>query len=185
MKKRIVLCLAMAGIFPAVQAQTVVIDSQVTLAEALAGSSAPQEVLDSLAIADVEYYSFDGKLHRGQIVMHKTLKEDVIHLFRFMRNQRFPIESAIPIRFDKPNDGTSMDTLNNSYGMAIDINPYNNPAVLANGKVIPQGGTYDRDIPGTLADTSPVVKEFIRLGWTWGGNWTSLKDYMHFEKKLP
>ncbi|WP_182654804.1 hypothetical protein [Alistipes indistinctus] len=35
MKKRIVLCLAMAGIFPAVQAQTVVIDSQVTLAEAL------------------------------------------------------------------------------------------------------------------------------------------------------
>ena len=137
--------------------------------------------------------------------MHKTLKEDVIHLFRFMRNQRFPIESAIPIRFDKPNDGTSMDTLNNSYsfhyrristsgngsrsvhsyGMAIDINPYNNPAVLANGKVIPQGGTYDRDIPGTRADTSPVVKEFIRLGWTWGGNWTSLKDYMHFEKKLP
>ena len=205
MKKLIVLCLAMAGIFPAVQAQTVVIDSQVTLAEALAGSSAPQEVLDSLAIADVEYYSFDGKLHRGQIVMHKTLKEDVIHLFRFMRNQRFPIESAIPIRFDKPNDGTSMDTLNNSYsfhyrristsgngsrsvhsyGMAIDINPYNNPAVLANGKVIPQGGTYDRDIPSTLADTSPVVKEFIRLGWTWGGNWTSLKDYMHFEKKLP
>ena len=72
-----------------------------------------------------------------------------------------------------------------SYGMAIDINPYNNPAVLANGKVIPQGGPYDRDIPGTLADTSPVVKEFIRLGWTWGGNWTSLKDYMHFEKKLP
>ncbi|MFR6384089.1 MAG: M15 family metallopeptidase [Odoribacter splanchnicus] len=50
---------------------------------------------------------------------------------------------------------------------------------------IPQGGTYDRDIPGTRADTSPVVKEFIRLGWTWGGNWTSLKDYMHFEKKLP
>ena len=92
MKKRIVLCLAMAGIFPAVQAQTVVIDSQVTLAEALAGSSAPQEVLDSLAIADVEYYSFDGKLHRGQIVMHKTLKEDVIHLFRFMRNQRFQTE---------------------------------------------------------------------------------------------
>ncbi|MFQ8804251.1 MAG: M15 family metallopeptidase [Alistipes indistinctus] len=25
----------------------------------------------------------------------------------------------------------------------------------------------------------------MRLGWTWGGNWTSLKDYMHFEKKLP
>ena len=168
MKKRIVLCLAMAGIFPAVQAQTVVIDSQVTLAEALAGSSAPQEVLDSLAIADVEYYSFDGKLHRGQIVMHKTLKEDVIHLFRFMRNQRFPIESAIPIRFDKPNDGTSMDTLNNSYsfhyrristsgngsrsvhsyGMANDINPYNNPAVLANGKVHPPGRNLRSRHPG-------------------------------------
>jgi len=29
-----------------------------------------------------------------------------------------------------------------------------------------------------------VVKTFIRLGWDWGGNWKSLKDYQHFEKVL-
>ena len=69
--------------------------------------------------------------------------------------------------------------------MAIDINPYNNPAVLANGKVIPQGGTYDRDIRHPSRHIARRKKNFIRLGWTWGGNWTSLKDYMHFEKKLP
>ena len=102
MKKRIVLCLAMAGIFPAVQAQTVVIDSQVTLAEALAGSSAPQEVLDSLAIADVEYYSFDGKLHRGQIVIHKTLKEDVIHLFRLQSRRIQQAIIRVPFHRVKP-----------------------------------------------------------------------------------
>jgi len=27
-----------------------------------------------------------------------------------------------------------------------------------------------------------VVKTFKRLGWTWGGEWKSLKDYQHFEK---
>ncbi|MDU6249150.1 MAG: M15 family metallopeptidase [Paeniclostridium sordellii] len=23
---------------------------------------------------------------------------------------------------------------------------------------------------------------FIKRGWTWGGDWKSLKDYQHFEK---
>ncbi|HAX73596.1 MAG TPA: hypothetical protein DCY20_08730, partial [Firmicutes bacterium] len=25
---------------------------------------------------------------------------------------------------------------------------------------------------------------FVSRGWTWGGDWNSLKDYQHFEKKL-
>ena len=25
-----------------------------------------------------------------------------------------------------------------------------------------------------------VVRAFARIGWTWGGDWDTLKDYMHF-----
>jgi hypothetical protein len=26
----------------------------------------------------------------------------------------------------------------------------------------------------------PVVRAFARIGWVWGGTWTSGKDYQHF-----
>jgi hypothetical protein len=29
-----------------------------------------------------------------------------------------------------------------------------------------------------------MESRFKELGWDWGGDWTSLKDYQHFEK-LP
>jgi len=68
-----------------------------------------------------------------------------------------------------------------AYGYALDINPMQNPYIK--GKiVVPPGALYDINKPGTLISSSPVVKIFIRLGWTWGGNWKSLKDYQHFEK---
>jgi hypothetical protein len=25
-----------------------------------------------------------------------------------------------------------------------------------------------------------VVRSFAALGWGWGGNWRTIKDYMHF-----
>ncbi|MER3329303.1 MAG: M15 family metallopeptidase, partial [Candidatus Kapaibacterium sp.] len=29
---------------------------------------------------------------------------------------------------------------------------------------------------------SRLVKEMKKRGWRWGGDWTSLKDYHHFDK---
>ena len=70
-----------------------------------------------------------------------------------------------------------------SYGFAIDINPVQNP--YFKGKVVlPEGAIYNPSKPGTLTSDCVVVKTFIRLGWDWGGNWKSLKDYQHFEKVL-
>ena len=70
-----------------------------------------------------------------------------------------------------------------SYGYAIDINPVQNPYIK--GKIVlPEGAVYDPAKPGTLAASGPVVKCFQGLGWEWGGNWKSLKDYQHFQKVL-
>jgi hypothetical protein len=70
-----------------------------------------------------------------------------------------------------------------AYGFAIDINPVQNPYIKGN-IILPPNAVYDTNKSGTLAYYSPVVKTFIRLGWTWGGNWEFLRDYQHFEKVL-
>lgn len=193
--------LALAS-FGAEPADSVVVDSRQTIEEALAGTTAPDSIRQTLALVDVEYYSFDRRLHRGQIVVHRELAGEVRQVFRAIKESGFPVGSVIPVRFDRPNNGTSMDTLNNtygfhyrpkttfntrqlsahSYGRAVDINPYQNPALLRSGRTIPAGARYDLQKPGTLSDTSAVVRLFRRFGWQWGGRWASVKDRMHFEK---
>jgi peptidoglycan LD-endopeptidase CwlK len=69
-------------------------------------------------------------------------------------------------------------------GMSIDINPRSNPYIGEKGKVTPRGAHYDPSKPGTLHADHPIVKEFDRLGWDWGGDWETIKDYQHFEKKI-
>jgi hypothetical protein len=72
---------------------------------------------------------------------------------------------------------------NHSYGRAIDFNPFTNPAVYSDGKISPQGAKYNKNKPGTLTQESELVKFFKSKGWQWGGDWNSLKDYQHFDKK--
>ncbi|HEV2255271.1 MAG TPA: M15 family metallopeptidase [Streptosporangiaceae bacterium] len=67
--------------------------------------------------------------------------------------------------------------------LAVDINPLENPEV--------QDGTVDPSAAAAWADRSRSNLAMIRdgdaawrafhaIGWTWGGDWRSLKDYMHF-----
>ena len=183
-----------------------IVDSNITLNEALR-KYAPPAFKRRQSIVDVLYYSFDGKVHKGQVVIDERLASDIREVFRIALGSRFPINSVIPVshnRFHKNgewnSDGQSMLSNNtsafnyrkatgskrlsmHSYGFAIDINPVQNPYIK--GKIVlPPGAVYDKYKPGTLTYNSPIVKTFMRLGWTWGGNWKSLKDYQHFEKVL-
>lgn len=184
-----------------------IIDSDITLSGALK-KWAPAEIKKKQQIVDVLYYSFDGKVHKGQIVIDRRLVSDIQEVFRAALKIKFPIKSVIPIshpRFYKNGewngDGQSMFANNtsgfnyrkatgkktlsmHSYGYAIDINPVQNPYIKRR-RVLPPGAKYDVSMPGTLTRNCPVVQTFLRLGWTWGGDWKSLKDYQHFEKVLP
>ncbi len=192
---------------PAGTIQDPIIDSRIVLPDAFR-KYAPAELRKKQNIVDVLYYSFDGKVHKGQIVIDQRLVKDISEVFRVALETKFPIGSVIPISHDRFNEGgewnsddQSMKSNNTSgfnyrtvtggnklsmhaYGYAIDINPVQNPYIKGN-KVLPPGAVYDPSIPGTLIPDSPIVKTFLRLGWTWGGNWKTLKDYQHFEKVLP
>ena len=74
---------------------------------------------------------------------------------------------------------------NHSWGRAIDINPLINPYVKGDKVYPPEGRKYlNREVeaPGLINSGSYVVKRFLKAGWKWGGDWTNLKDYQHFEK---
>lgn len=181
--------------------EEIIIDSNISLEEALIGTEAPKEIIETLEIIDVEYYSIDGKLHRGQLVIDRVVKKDILAIFQLIKEEKFPVVSVIPIKFDRPNGNSSMAHLNNtyafhyrlatgkqslsnhSYGRAIDINPYDNTYISRSGKYIPEGATYTPESnTKALGLDNSIVQEFLKRGWSWGGLWVEYKDYMHFDK---
>lgn len=177
-----------------------VIDSQLDFEKAVSGLTIPQGVLDKLSLVDVYYYGFDEKIHKGQVIVHKDAVLDIIEIFEFIRESHFPIEKVIPIsQYDWSDERSMQDNntsafnyrfisgsrviSNHAYGLAIDINPRLNP-YIKNGISSPNDCQYDTTKSGTICSTSQLVREFKQRGWQWGGDWKSLKDYQHFEKKL-
>jgi hypothetical protein len=71
-----------------------------------------------------------------------------------------------------------------SYGWAIDINPVQNPFVMSGGTVLPPAGEAyvdrSRRAPGMIHRGDVVYRAFASIGWEWGGDWSSSKDYQHF-----
>ncbi|MEJ5245256.1 MAG: M15 family metallopeptidase [Bacteroidota bacterium] len=178
-----------------------IIDSDLTFEEAIKGTTAPKEIIDSLVLINVVYYSFDNKLHRGQLVVHKSVQKDITDVFELIRNERFPVANSIPIVKYNWSDSASMANNNtssfnyrkiagtnrlslHSYGLAVDINPFNNPVVYNDGRISPKGAKYNPKKIGTFTSACPIVQKFKELGWRWGGEFNSFKDYHHFDKIL-
>jgi peptidoglycan L-alanyl-D-glutamate endopeptidase CwlK len=180
--------------------ENILIDSNLTLAEAVVGSSAPADVLAVQMLVTVRYYGFDGRLHQGQAVVHQDAAEDIKAIFREIEASRFPISKVVPIVVYHWSDSLSMADNNSSAfnyrtpfgqvrlsahanGTAMDLNPMQNPCITGSGGVLPRGVKRNVAAVGTLTDTSAAVKAFRKRGWLWGGLWRRSKDYQHFEKK--
>jgi hypothetical protein len=178
----------------------VIIDSEYNLLEALEGINIPYSIRKNLSIISVIYYGFDGKLHQGQLVVHKKIAGEVKEIFKLLKDIKFPVAKIIPLSDYNWSDIESMkdnntSSFNNRYisgtrimsmharGLAIDINPMQNP-YIKNNIVTPPGANYNPGTMGTITAASQVVKIFKQRGWTWGGEWKSIKDYQHFQKKI-
>ena len=185
-----------------------IIDSRMSKEEAFDGldPNCPSEIRRRQRIVKVKYYSFDDKIHQGQIVVDKDLVKDIKVVFKLALKEKFPIRSVIPIsdrRFRKNgrwDDDLSMAANNSSgfnyrektgggslsnhaYGRAVDLNTFQNPYIKGN-TILPPNAKYDPTAGGTFTKENPIVKAFLQRGWAWGGNWTSPIDYQHFEKPL-
>jgi hypothetical protein len=82
-------------------------------------------------------------------------------------------------------------------GLAVDINPFHNPYLrdATSGAdaltrpwavVLPELATsyVDRGDhrPGMIQPGDVVTEAFAAIGWGWGGDWSSLADWMHFSR---
>ncbi len=179
--------------------EEIIIDSTMSFSEAIEGTNAPLEIVDALSLLDVLYYSFDGLKHQGQIIVNNDLEDDVYEIFVLIEKTRFPVDRVIPIVAYNWDDQSSMSDNNSSsfnfrviegtaklslhsFGRAMDINPVQNPVIYPNGFIAPQGAKYSSSSAGAFSAKNPVVQEFIKRGWHWGGNFEQPKDYHHFEK---
>lgn len=177
----------------------IIVDSALTLDEALESKDIPRAIRDSLKLVDVDYVSFDGRPHRGQILIAAEVEKDIREIFSLLFSAKFPIQKAVPVCAYGWDDERSMRDNNTSAfnyrfiagtqrlsnharGVAIDINPLLNPYEQFDGATVPAGAVYDPCRPGTLTKDSLPVELFLERGWDWGGLWESNTDWQHFAR---
>lgn len=163
--------------------------------------------LSDLRYVRALHYDADGRISVGEIVCNKAISDDIVEILRALFEARYPIERMVLIDEYDADDKRSMTANNSSSfnfryisgtnklsnhsdGMAVDINPLYNPyvRVRSGGTVVePEAGEpyadRDRDFTYKITRDDVCYREFMKRGFVWGGDWTSLKDYQHFEKR--
>jgi hypothetical protein len=148
------------------------------------------------------HWGFDGRPHRGRLVVNRDAARPMLRTMRSLYRLRFPIRQMRLVDAYGADDHRSMAADNTSafncrivagspgvwsehaYGRAIDVNPIENPYVTESGFVSPPAGApyarRSRHATGMIHRRGPVVEAFAAIGWEWGGNWLSPKDFQHF-----
>jgi hypothetical protein len=158
--------------------------------------------LDALRVVRMRYWGFDHRGHKGRLIVNADIARGTVRAFRALYADRFPIRRMVPVdayggsddasmaadntsAFNcRPITGTTDRWSNHSYGRAIDINTIENPYVKGSTVLPPAGRDYlDRtDVrPGMIVAGDVATTAFKAEGFGWGGDYTSLKDYQHFE----
>ena len=124
------------------------------------------------------------RLRNGQKVADTTriqglssIADEVKEIFTEIYNgpEQFPINSIGGYAWRSNGLGS-----NHSAGLAIDINPDQNPQVREDGTVL-VGNKWEPGVnPYSIGRDSDVVKAFGKHGWGWGASFYT-KDYMHFD----
>jgi hypothetical protein len=150
----------------------------------------------------LSYWGFDGRVHIGRLVVNRRVTHAVVAVFRRLYGVRFPMRRMFPVSKYRGSDDASMAADNTSafncrpavgsstgswslhaYGLAVDVNPVENPYVLG-GRVLPAAGRRyldrTRSRRGMAVEGGVLVEAFAAVGWEWGGRWAGSPDYQHF-----
>lgn len=156
--------------------------------------------LSGLRYLRMTYYGFDGLAHTGEMVVNADVVPQVVTAFRRIYVARFPVyrmrlvddyrgsDAAVMAANDtsafncrRVTGGTSWSQ--HSYGRAVDLNPVQNPYVKGTTVEPTAGRSYVTRSPLRKGMVNSAVRSaFSGVGWSWGGRWITLKDYMHFSR---
>jgi D-alanyl-D-alanine carboxypeptidase len=158
-----------------------------------------------VGLADLRYLTlsfrgFDGADHTGEMVVAASVAGDVVQVFRTLFAAHYPIEEMRLVTtadLDAPPTGDGNNTAAyvcrttrgstslsaHAYGLAIDVNPFINP-YRKGDLVLPElASAYLKrswQRPGMILPGGTVTTAFAAVGWTWGGDFSSVSDLMHF-----
>jgi hypothetical protein len=168
--------------------------------------------LDGLRLLHFNYWGFGGNVLRGPMVVNASVAEDVLWVFHRLYDARFPIKRvslSTPFhpkafarhrRIDSNRSVTASfncrpvvtalgpggEFSQHAYGLAVDLNPLQNPYITSDGFVRNRAAEpytdRSRDLEGMIHEGDVVFRSFAAIGWGWGGNWNGDKDYMHFSQ---
>jgi hypothetical protein len=158
----------------------------------------------SLRLLTLNYWGFDGLVHRGELIVRDAAVQKMITVWNASFIAHFPIRRMQRVDVFGGNDMTAMSADNtsvfncrqvtgnpyalspHSYGFAIDINTVENPYLAANNVWYPSNGLSYRDRTnvrkGMLFDGSTPTKALVGQGFFWGKYWRQ-PDYQHFEPR--
>ncbi len=159
--------------------------------------------LSGLKVITMPYWGFDNKAHEGgKLVINAKVAQKIAGVFEKLYKDRYPIQKMVPVDEYKGDDFDSIEANNTSafncrqatgssnwsrhaYGMAVDLNPCQNPYVSTSGEIAHKKcakyyRTRNGKDPGVITPGDDVVKAFESIGWKWGGYWVGTKDYQHF-----
>ena len=160
--------------------------------------------LERLKLLEISHFDFEGNIRSGEIILLDKLAESALQIFEELMVIKFPICSVYLIDKYEGDDNRSMAANNSSsfnfreiagskqlsmhaYGLAIDINPVQNPyiGIQDDGpvEIHPKEGVEFLNRtnlrPGMV---EPIVPIFKKYGFSeWGGNWNKPIDYHHFQ----
>jgi D-alanyl-D-alanine carboxypeptidase len=157
--------------------------------------------LGDLRLVTLTYRGFDGRAHTGRLVANRTATGVLTSVFRRLYAAGFPIRRMQPVDRYAGDDFRSIEADNTSafncraatgsshwsnhaYGLAIDVNPIENPYVSGGTSSHRASTPYldrSRHRAGTAYEGGILVETFRAAGWGWGGSWSgSVRDYQHF-----
>jgi len=164
--------------------------------------------LQDLRYLRIKYLGFDKQAYMGEMIVHKEVSDEVVHIFDELYTIGYPIHKMKLVSSYKANDWQSIEADNtsafncrnatgskkwskHSYGKAIDLNSIENPYVSRSGRISHKASLKYRKRVHTV-DTSEdkalllkhdkATQIFKKYGWKWGGDWSGVKDYQHFYK---
>lgn len=156
---------------------------------------------ERLRYLQMSFRGFDGRAHTGEMIVRDDVADDVVGVFGRLFDARFPIEEmrvVTPADLAAPPTGDGNNTSAfvcrpavgqtrfsaHASGLAIDLDPFQNPYERADGLVLPELASAYTDRgqvrPGMLRAGDVAVRAFTGIGWTWGATFSAPKDPMHF-----
>lgn len=163
---------------------------------------------EDLNYVGVLYVDFQGETQAGELICNKGIAKDLAEIFKELYENQYPIDKIRLVdEYDADDDLSCLDNNTSCFnfrvvggtnslskhalGLAVDINPFYNPYVTyPNGveRISPPGsepyGDRSADFPYKIDYDDLCYQLFTAHGFTWGGDWKSLKDYQHFQKEL-